>query len=151
MFKWAFFFPLRFTAALNFLNIFCFAGRGVRPVFLEHNKLFFNFSKPLLVRTLSSPALLSPGPCDICFDPDSWQAPAMVFVRLLVSPSRRVDVTLSRKAKVPFSPSVQRFVVVVLRGNFVSAGKVKRYSGQPGGKRILISFNIPGHQNDLGY
>lgn len=117
------------------LNIFCFAGRGARPVFLEHSKLFFNFSKPLLVRTLSSPALLSPQPCDICFDPDSWQAPAMVFVRRLDSPSHRVDVTLSRKAKVPFSPLCNGFVVVVLRGNFLSAGKVETHSGQPLGKK----------------
>lgn len=97
--------PPPVAAALNFSEYFSLLpGRGARPVFLEHNKLFFNFSKPLLVRALSSPALLSPGPCDICFDPDSWQAPAMVFVRLLDSPSHRVDVTLSRKAKVPFSP-----------------------------------------------
>lgn len=131
------------AAALNSSEyFFCFAGRGARPVFLEHNKPFFNFSKPLLARTLSSPAPLSPGPCDICFDPDSWQAPAMVFVRLLDSPSHGVDVTLSRKAKVSFSPQHNGLLLQFCEAIFVSAGKVETHSGQ---KKIPISSNIAGH------
>lgn len=86
------------------LNVLCLAGRGVRLVLLAHNHLFFNYSKALSFEALSSPAPLSLGPCDVCVDPDSWQAPAMVFVWLVDSPSHRVDVTLSRRAKVPFGP-----------------------------------------------